>query len=200
MSIYKSWEEYFNRLLRDIAAKYQGKVNEPKKVRLDEIFHYSDYSGTINAHYVIIVINQFVSLDQGITQISGSDDIEYLHLKIKTNSRLNFQLTKEDLSTKVAKFMHLESEFKTGNTKFDTKFLVKIRSEEDKTIISDSRLQELVYKLEPFVLLELKDGILHWAQTIIRGEQLRFSEVDKYLGYLLTLADMFTQHLRGNSD
>jgi hypothetical protein len=205
MSLYKPWEKDYNRLLQKIVAQWGGTVDDAElKSRqnkesyetrtLGASFIYPIYTGTMKNIQFMIEISLFPGSVRTQSRIVAIDAIRYLRIYFFLKNNYNLQLTREDLEDRMEKFFHLTNEIQTGNPDFDKRFFIKSSTQKDQALVTESKIQELVTRLDPFELLEIIPTGIIWSITLTQNDQLDFSRVDKTVLTLLELTETINEH------
>ena len=190
MTLEKPWKESFDRLLGQMVSRWHGRVSGLDDKSLGEMYVYPTFMGELQKYKLTVEISEFPRVSKQPNYVEGMDNVEYLRIHVTVLNEHNIQVTRESLAERLGKFFHLEHEIQTGNKNFDRRFFIKLRSEKDKKFMLDKNVQELIFNLEPFIVLEIAPSGILWSQMINDKGQLIFEKVDGYVATILKLVHL----------
>ncbi len=190
MTVEKPWKDLFDRLLQQMVSRWHGRVSGLDEKSPGETYVYPIFMGELEGYKFTVEISEFPRVSKRPRPIEGMDNVEYLRIHVTALNEHNIQATHESFADRVGKFFHLEHEIQTGNKDFDHRFFIKLRSPRDKEFISDTKIQELIYELEPFTVLEIAPSGILWSQMIQDKKQLVYATVERSVNHILRLADL----------
>lgn len=189
MTAEKPWKDPFDKLLQQMVSHWHGRVSGLDEKSLGEMCVYPAFMGELKGYKFTVEMSEFPRVSKRPSRIEGMDNVEYLRIHVTVLNEHNIQVTHESLADRVGKFFHLEHEFQTGNKDFDHRFFIRLRSPQDKKFIADSKIQELIIELEPFIVLEVTPSGILWSQMIEDQKQLAYADVERFVHSILKLAE-----------
>ncbi len=191
MTIEKPWQKFVVALLETMKIHWGGTVSSLDKTSIEEIFVYPEFDCELQGYEVNVTVSEFPKLVKTADAWgAGIDNVEYLRITLRLPHIYDMEITHEDFYKRIGKFLRLEREFQTGNKEFDKKFFVRLKSDRDKELILNHRIQELAQKVEPFTILQIEEKKIHWSQTVEKKEQLTFVKIEPIVLHLVELANV----------
>ncbi len=149
---------------------------------------YPTYSTNLNNLPLQVEIGHFPGSIFKQSKVAATDSIHYLKIRCFFKCENNIQLTHENLEDRVEKFLHLTTEIQTNNPDFDRHFFIRSSNPRDRELLIDRQIQELIFLLEPFELVEMLSTGIHWSDMLTDKKQLAFDRVEKIITTMLKLA------------
>jgi hypothetical protein len=177
------WDKPFKKLLDRLVEYYGGKIGySGQDFGPFKSLSYPYFLGEINNQKAMVEISEFPSL-KGVGGVEGIDAIQYLRIRFYFKEKKDYyiHIRYERFGDKFGKRVHWTYEFQTRHKRFDDKYFIELRTDNDKKLISDTNLQEMIFLLEPFTIFEIKNTNVHVAQEIKKEEQLDFNKVNEYI-------------------
>ncbi len=195
MSLEKPWGKAFEELLEKFLQHYRGEISgsdskgeSPAWGYDTSFFFYPLFFGEWKGYTFTIEISEFPA--SGFSVLEAIDNIEYLRIFVTKPTSYSILIVHEDWHYRLGKKLHWDHEFQTGNKEFDSKYYLKIKSDKDRYLLTDSRLQYQIRNLEPFSALQVLASGIRWSQMITDEKQLDFMVVDNYLKKVFELTKL----------
>lgn len=191
MTVEKPWQKHFVALLETMKNHWCGTVSSLDKTSIEEVFVYPEFDCELQGHKLNVTVSEFSKLIKTTGAWgAGIDNVEYLRITLRVPHTYDITITHEDFHKRIGKLLRLEREFQTGNKEFDKRFFVRLKSDKDKELLLNDKIQELTQKLEPFTIMQIEEKKIHWSQTIERKEQLTFDKIEPIILRLVELANL----------
>ena len=183
--VFRRWEEPYNRLLEKLTGQFGGEIIKTKRASSLPGFSYSYFKAEVEGYRVMMNISEVPSA-RGIGAVEAIDSVQYLRLWCYFHLKKDYyiRITHEGAVSRFSKSMGISSEFQTGNKEFDDRYLLELRTERDQKLIKHSDIQYAIRALEPLVVFEVKETLVHTSQAIENKIQLEFDRVNqRILGF-----------------
>lgn len=189
MTLEKPWKKHFKRLLEQMTTHWHGRLTGPDEQSLSEIYTYSTFNGEYKGRKFTVEISEFPATPRKTGFGEGMDNVEYLRIRFMIESKYRIRITHEDVADRIGKFLHLQHEFQTGDKKFDRRFFVKLASQDDKQLMWNAAVRDLISELEPFAVIEITQNGILWSQMLQSKKQLEFETVSHYFAKFSKLVE-----------
>ncbi|KPK63428.1 hypothetical protein AMJ83_07115 [candidate division WOR_3 bacterium SM23_42] len=193
MTLEKPWKKHFKRLLEQMTSNWRGRLTGPDEQSLAEIYTYPTFNGEYKGRKFIVEISEFPSTPRKPGLGEGMDNVEYLRIRFTVESKYRIRITHEDFADRLGKLMHLQHEFQTGDKKFDRRFFIKLVSQDDRQLMLDAAVRDLISELEPFAIIEITQNGILWSQMLRSKKQLEFETVSRHLARFSKLVDRISE-------
>ena len=187
MTLEKPWKKHFKTLLEQMTSKWHGRLTGPDEQSLSEIYTYPTFNGEHEGRRFTVEISEYPATPGKPGFGEGMDNVEYLRIRFMFKNKYMIRITHEDIADRLGKILHLQHEVQTGDKAFDHRFFVKLASQDDKQLMWDAVVRDLIFELEPFAVIEITQNGILWSQMIRSKKQLEFETVGRYLDTLSRL-------------
>ena len=174
---------------------YQGEIKYSEDYKGSEAFLVVDNHHFCYPRFIGIISKMKFVVEIGFRPCSSIglkkdfNASEFLTITLVKKSLYNIKLSREDFFDKFQKRIKLIDEFQTGNDLFDNTYLIDVKNEVDKELISTDTFQRKITALEPFDAFRITPKVIQTSNIVTDLEILNTNSVSEKIVNLSRLLD-----------
>jgi hypothetical protein len=188
MTLEKPWLPEVEALHEALVRDWGGEIREAGRSAAADFWLYPVYETRRDGLPVHVEVSEFPGGKPG--RVEAGDNVEYLRVRVGVPTSCDLRVSHEGLLDKVHKLLGLTDDHRTGDARFDRRYLLRVSSPEDEGLLADERFRATVETLEPFALLSVTpEGVLT-SRLITAAATLAPEPVREMVGQVLRVASL----------